>query len=374
MAHVPFDQRPPKPGNGWSGDLIALDQAYVVPPGKGDFVQKAGVLHADGAYAPRAALWRKHRPLTLRPDLPSGPLERLEGRWLWGGVLWEHFGHFLVESTSRLWPLPALAGDLDGILFIPKRPSNAKVFRFQQDFARLLGSDLAMRVTSAPLRVERLHVPGQGFGLGDLAAGTRFFRRTMWRHFGRGIAPDGPDKLYISRSRIADRRGALIAEESLETLLAEHGYEIFHPQAHDLPTQVARYKAASTILACEGSALHLLGMTARPDQRIGVIVRRRSSATDSIRTHLNSFSGRAPSVFDALRRNWKPVGQARKHMWHGELDLPLLQAMLRQDGFIGARGRSWPARSVEEIAEMLGQDFVVARHYGPPDAARHAAE
>jgi hypothetical protein len=79
-------------------------------------------------------------------------------------------------------------------------------------------------------------------------------------------------------------------------------------------------------------------------------------------------------MFDALRRNWKPVGQARKHMWHGELDLPLLQAMLRQEGFIGAGGRSWPARSVAEIAEILGQDFVVARHYGPSEAQRHAAE
>ena len=227
---------------------------------------------------------------------------------------------------------------------------------------------------SGPTRVERLHVPGQGFGLGGIVAGTAAFRAAMKGHFAASVAPDGPDRLYVSRSRLGADKGALIDEDRLEMLLAQQGYDIFHPQAHDLTTQVARYKAATTILASEGSALHLVGMTARADQVIGIIARRRSPATEMIRTHLHSFSGRAPVVFDALRRNWKPAGQPRKHMWQGELDFPLLQAMLRQEGFLTPGGASWPQRSLEQVAALLGRDFVVAKRYRRDDPLRHAAE
>ena len=73
---------------------------------------------------------------------------------------------------------------------------------------------------------------------------------------------EGGKELYVSRSKIGKSRGSIIDEDKLETRLQAHGYDILHPQHHDLATQVARYKAADTILACEGSALHVVGMVA----------------------------------------------------------------------------------------------------------------
>ncbi|MDQ2091409.1 glycosyltransferase family 61 protein [Marimonas arenosa] len=367
MKSRPFDLSPPKPHRGWSSDLLELENAYAVPPQESDFIQPAGVLHADGRYCPRGALWRKHRPMTLRPERPLGDVPRLGGTWLWGGMLWGHFGHFLVESTNRLWPLPQLEDRLDGLLYIPKRPRREdKVFTFQSDFLHLLGCDLPVRVITDPTRVERLFVPGQGFGLGEIAAGTPAFRDTIHSRFGRDIAPDGPARLYISRSRLGPGKGGLIYEDDIEARLADHGYEIFHPQAHDLPTQVARYKAADTILASEGSALHLVGMTARADQRIGTLLRRRSHATAMIEKHITSFSGRAPVIVDALIRNWRPKNTPRKHMWQGEHDLPQLQKILETEGFIDAGGTAWQARSEAQTAQELGPRFELAKSY-----ARH---
>lgn len=362
MTKRRFELFAPNSQKGWSTDLLELENPLVVPPREGGFVQSAGILHDDGRYCPRGALWRKNKPLTVRPERPPGQVPDLKGTWLWGGVLWIHFGHFVVESTSRLWALPGLSDRIDGVLFIPKRPRRKDTARgFQRDFIRLFGTDMPLHVAADPMRVERLFVPGQGFGLGEIAAGTDPFRRAMEDHFAKDIAASGPDRLYVSRSRIGGNRGTLIDEDLLETRLQDHGYEVFHPQAHDLATQIAHYKAADTILASEGSALHLAGMVARPDQKIGVIVRRRSNATAYIKRHLQSFSGRAPVTLDALVRNWKPVQARHKRSWHGEHDMGVLQKILEAEGFIANGGETWSSRSEAETAARLGERYVVAR-------------
>ena len=358
---------PPNPRRGWSSDLLDLRNPVVVPPAEGGFVQQAGILHPDGAYCPRGALWRKSKPITTRPEMPKGPMPVLNGTWLWGGVLWVHFGHFVVESTGRLWALPQLRDKIDGILFMPKRPRRAgTVLGFQRDFVGLFGTDLPIRTTEGPTRVERLFVPGQGFGLGDIAAGTDPFRQAMAHDFAREVAPDGPKKLYVSRSRITGNKGILIDEDLIEARLAAEGYEIFHPQAHDLATQIARYRAADTILASEGSALHVVGMVAGAHQKIGILVRRRSNATAYIARQLESFSGRAPVIIDALVRTWKPAHARHKRSWHGEHHLPALQALLATEGFIASGGTPWQARSIEDIAANLGERYVVAAEHQPP--------
>lgn len=374
MPKRPFELWPPQPDKGWSHDLLDLANPYVVPPQDNDFIMPAGVLHADGRHCPRGALWRKYRPLTIRPERPRGRLPVLPGSWLWGGLLWAHFGHFIAESSARLWPLPALHDRLDGILFIPKRPRRGEtVLAFQRDFISLFGFDLPIRVATEPMRVERLFVPGQGFGLGAISAGTGPFRRTVAAHFGRAVAPSGGTRLYISRSSIGKARGSIVGEQRLEDALRANGYEIFHPQRHDLATQVARYKAAETILACEGSALHVVAMVARADQRIGVILRRRSQATELIARHVESFSGRAPLIFDALLRNWKREGERRKHGWQGEHDMARLQSMLAASGFIAPGGARWASPDAAEIAAELGPEFVIAKTFleqapAPPPA------
>lgn len=259
MTH-PADTQP-LPEGGWSEDIKVLKNAIVVPPVENGFVQPAGLLDRDGTYCEHGALWRKFRPLTTEPEKPTAVSKELTGRWLWGGVLWAHFGHFLVESTSRLWALDKLDQPVDGILFIPKRPRAGEQTRsFQLDFISMMAPDLPVRVTGDPMKVEELVVPGQGFGLGLITAGTESFRTAVHNRFGRDIAPDGPEKIYLSRSALGLGKGGMLGEEHLEELLKSEGYEIFHPQQHSLETQIARYKAAKKIVAADGSAVHLFAM------------------------------------------------------------------------------------------------------------------
>ena len=353
-------ERPPVPEGGWTTEIKTFDNALVMPPQTGGLVQPAGVLQSDGRPCPQAALWRNGRALTTPPEMPQGDVAERAGTWLWGGVLWMHFGHFLVESSSRLWALDHLDEEIDGILFIPKRARNGgEVAGYQRDFVELLGCDKPVVSLDAPARVERLIVPGQGFGLGSLIPGTQPFRDAIAQRFAKDIAPEGPEKLYISRSKLPAGRGNLIGEEALETALAEQGYTIFHPEKHGLREQIAIYKAARQIIAAEGSALHLLAMVARPEQQVAIVVRRPSSATRGLEQHLQSFAGITPAALCHLTRSWKPLGKAKSRLWMGELDMPALQEDLAQSGFIESGGKPWAKLDQKNVLARLGDKFEV---------------
>lgn len=350
----------PNPSGGWSVQIARLRQPIVVPPTRRTHVQPSGVLTAEGNIVPHATTWRNGRLLTPAPDKPA-QAEQLPGRWLWGGVLWRYFPHFVTESVTRLWALEHLVQkDFDGILFTPKNPAvDDPLPGFQRDFLRLMGCDLPIREARTPCIPDELIVPGQGFGLGQISRGTDRFIAAMALRFGQGIAPDGPKRLYISRSKLGPNRGALLGEEHLEERLAAEGYEIFHPQAHPLEIQVARYKAAREIVAAEGSALHLYAFVGRPDQRVAMILRRRSGATQHISTHIESFTGRAPLWIETLRRTWLPAGQVRRRLAIGEPDFPAMQAALVAAGFV-APGPAWSQPGEAEVQAALGPDFTLA--------------
>lgn len=350
----------PDPHTGWSSGIESLENAVIIPPAeaKQSFVQAAGVLRADGSYCATGALWRNGRALTTAPAMPDGGIVKRKGTWLWGGVLWMHFGHFLVESTSRLWALDALDRQIDGILFIPKRPRNGdEVLDYQKQFVSFMGRDIPVVCIDTPTEVENLVVPGQGFGLGEMIEGTDAFRKAVAFNFAKDIKPDGGQRLYISRSGLPAGRGNLIGEAELEAHLIAQGYTVYHPEKHDLAHQIATYKAAKQIIAAEGSALHLLAMVGRHDQQVAIIVRRPSGATRNLEEHLKSFASIRPLTITQLKRSWKPLGAAKPRSWMGELDMPAVQKDLSGAGFIDSTPSLWQALDPSEVQARLGDKF-----------------
>ncbi len=347
------DLRAPNPFRGWATRTHRVRKAIVVPPESRLFIQKAGVLRRDGSYVAAGALWRKDQEITTQPDMPDTPPERLPGRWLWGGVLWRHFGHFIVESTGRLWGQSAAEGDFDGVLFIPKSPKYGDTLTgFHRDFFGLAGAQA--RLLTKPMQVDNLIVPGQGLGIGRIMQGTKACRDFYRNDFAPDVAPDGPERLYISRSAIGPTKGALICEAQFESRLQEHGYHIFHPQQHDLRTQIAHYRAARQVIASEGSAIHMFGLVARPSQELAVIVRRRSNATKYIADHVRAFGEFEPLILNEVRRSWRPEGFEKPRFARGEPDYPAIQSRLTEAGFIEPAA-PWPALTEADVLADLSQ-------------------
>lgn len=340
---------------------------------------RCGVLDAGGHAVPEAEHWNFVQ-ITLPPS-PPDTFDHKAGRWLWGGLLKSHFGHFLIESTGRLWALDHLPGDIEGIVFLSEHgfdSDEARLWKsYHADFLRLLGIDVPILLLLRPTRFEELLVPTQGLGMGPLASGSAAMRAFVAKRLLPPVGSEPPvagSRLYVSRSRIGFDSGGILFEAELEGLLAAEGYRIFHPQDHSMEVQLATYRAASQIVAVDGSALHLLAMVARPSQTIAMILRRSGRGMGSLLEHLSGFAARPPLQLDAVVRDWVRSDRPRPSNYSlGELDFALLSARLHEAGLIAARGtwKNLPSPQVEarvhDIENTLG---IAGLTFAPMNRAR----
>lgn len=364
---LPLDFDPDRPIGWvpeWHPDVIVRPWGQTEP---GGYQRAAGVFDPDGQHIPASHCWRyAGGPFTHIPDHDNAPpVEDLPGRWMFGGMLYAHFGHFLVESTSRLWALDT-ASPIDGVLFFPKQRlgHEMKAFRQFADFFALIGlGEVRLRAPQHPVRVAAMTFPEPGFGIGEMSAGRPEYRAFMRARLTRSVPPEGAPDIYISRSGLNTKRGTVLLESRVDDLMSAAGYRVFHPQAHSIAEQVAQYRVARRIVALDGSALHLAAMVMSPEAKVAIINRGPSMNIADYVRQFRAFSGIDPVQVEAIKGCWFPDGQRFvKREAQGHLDFPTLGAALAEAGFIrSATGWSDPPEA--EMAARLAQ---LSESYGRP--------
>ena len=267
-----------------------LHEATVMPMTEGRD-QACGVLRADGSFCKFSATRLSAGRLTGTPDAPQSTTP-LPGRHLFAGLGRHHFGHFLVETITRLWALDGAATGCDGIVVIPKHgiDFDAVMRRRLGQFFDLVSNGLPVHIAETPLKVETLHVPTQGFGHMSWLTATPEFRQHIRDRLTSQITPEGPEKLYVSRSGLKDPAQAMHKEDMVESMMVKAGYTIFHPQDHSLADQCSRYMAAKQIVGPDGSAFHLAPFVLQKGTRVGLIQRRhRQDVFDALVAQIRAF-------------------------------------------------------------------------------------
>jgi len=261
----------------------------VVAPLQAGRALSCGVFRADGSFCDHSRTLYSSNRFTDKPPFPLQTL-KLQGQHLFIGIGRHHFGHFLLECTSRFWPL--LHRRYDGLVLIPMHGIDFKsVFqRRLRAFVDLLSYEIPVHLVDAAVEVERLDVPTQGMGHRDWVVGTPEFRRFIRGRLGARVIPKGEERIYISRSQLKRASQMVDQEDRIERLMRKAGYTIFHPQRHSLPVQCAQYAAARQIVGADGSAFHLAPFVMRPGTRVGLIQRRwRQGAFDALAAQIDAF-------------------------------------------------------------------------------------
>ncbi len=367
-ASIQTAEGPPDPNSGWSREIVELTNAKVVAPNTAHFRQQCGVFDATGRLCQHATTWRFGNRMTVHPkDIPETGTP-IPGRWLWGGVLFNHFGHFLVESTSRLWAFDHFDKPISGIVFVNKRPRAPQVVEgYRRDFIDLLVPHIPIHVVKPAATFENLVVAGQGLGLGEISAGTPELKASFRARLSKAVATDAPDmlpkNLYVSRSKLPVETSGILGEPRLEAHLMGAGYTIFHPQEHSVKSQIAHYKSAQNIIIADGSAGHLVALVCRPDQNIAYMVRRSDWSEGPI-NQIESFRAKPITTLTHLRQEWLPKApDQHKYIRFGELDMPALSQSLTQAGFLNAP-TPWPALSKGDVEDVLAErEFL--EHFAP---------
>lgn len=351
-------------------DIVIVQDALLVPfddrsPGRRAAL--GGVLAADGGFVEASLVRYSADRIVNRAPHPASGAEASDrpGTWLFGGKHDNRFGHVLVESMARLWALDAGIGPVDGILFLPKKilPEGRarKQARQTAPLFDLIADLPPWEVATRPLRVARLIVPPQGCGAEGMAPGCPEFRAFMRARF----APQTPPRnrgarLYISRTGMLATPGHILFEAAIEDIMRAEGYEVYHPQDHDLRDQIARYRGAETILGVEGSAFHMVALANPPAARIGVIRRRQGGQSAGFADQVSKMTGRPCADLDAVEDSFTIPGAHA--LSNGILNFASLLAGLRAAGFV-TRDHALPPQTPAAIEAEKAR--LILRMTGP---------
>jgi len=236
------------------GPMTVLRQALIMPL-QGTLDRFSGGVFQGEECVPASLLWRDRKPrMDGQPAPPEavrqalgegeGRADRLEGDCLFGGYLFRHYGHFLIETLSRLYAIRQCA-DVP-IVF---SSTHRDIMPWQRDVFKLLGLRNPILKLTRPAIADRLMLAAPGFALPDNVTPEQI------EALGTLPAPPLTDKkIWLSRSSYVG--GGLLNERELEAHARALGWEIVHPQFLPIREQAALIASASRVAGLDGSAFH----------------------------------------------------------------------------------------------------------------------
>lgn len=191
-------------------------------------------------------------------------IEKLKGHWLYGGHWMGHFGHFLTETVTSLWP--DTHTDITGLIFhrfVFGGHAGGHVEPWQAELVERAGLSLPIRVVRRqPVRVERLSVPTRtvvpnGFAFPEAAE--------VWRRIAATVEPGEHRRVYLSRTRFNAQlrangdhvRTSAARDHTVDRVFLEHGFTLAHPEELSIADQIALTAGAHLVAGASGSGLHL---------------------------------------------------------------------------------------------------------------------
>lgn len=212
-----------------------------------------GAFLEDGTFAPDFTLrrnWGSSGQLP-RPSPAEWDSAAEQGQAIYGGILFGHFGHFLLESLSRVWALAKVRRNLPIVWHLQGQTA---LLPWQQEILALLKIPTERFVlVDRPLRFEAMLVPTPGYQIQNVAHPHHVQALTIRQ-------PQVPrhHKLWLSRAKLHAWQAQIGGELEVEALLHAQGWQIVHPESLSVAEQLKVLNSASVVAGFEGSAFHTL--------------------------------------------------------------------------------------------------------------------
>lgn len=352
LAMVTLEDAIVLPGT-WDGcreDLIAWrrtdDPRSSARPGF-----PGGVVDSEGNPVPTGNLHRsngQHAGGLLQKHPSLRRCEHDPGCVVYLGWAFAHFGHFLLESMSRLWALDSLSQSWPVIFYRPLNGLPAAHLRALE----LAGvQQQRIRSLDGPCSFRQVVVPSAAYELGHQVH-RRFGQTCRRRSTQVSRVSSRAGTLYLSRGRLGAGHRHVVGERALELLLGRGGVTVVHPERISLDEQLTLLAQHDDVIAPVGSAAHLVLFTGA-DTRWHVL----SQAEVSVDYALAPGAVNSLCVFyHALDTGGLPSYGTSCHL---RLDIARTQHMLAQVGLL---------RSPQQINARVQHDIDVAYrelwHYG----------
>jgi capsular polysaccharide biosynthesis protein len=190
----------------------------------------------------------------------------LETPVLFLSILSDHWGHFLTESTSRLWARLTYP-DLNNIggffSYMWNDDLDSKYARFLSCFNLFMGDNIFS--ANIPVKLKKCFIPIASFSNRGEAYCTH---RSVFEHVSRQVlrkthieTPSQP--VYLSRTKFQGAR-TIRYEPDVEEMMSKSGAIAIYPENLSLDEHVYIFNRYRHFIGCWGSAFHSLAFSLDP--------------------------------------------------------------------------------------------------------------
>lgn len=249
----------------WEPSADVVDNGTIVPAESfydeaGILKYRGGVLDSEGRFVRSSALYKSRTPgyaegpfsMTECPVVELKECAYIDEEVVYYGLFFHHWGHFLFESTNRLWYYLSEKClhrriRLFGIYLNEKPDGNFKSFH------EMLGiSQDTLVFLDRPTRFRRVIVPNPS---SMLASYSKEFLIPFDAI--RNSVPTGSSrKIYLTRTQF--KKGDTIGEKDIEENFRKNGFDVIAPENETLQTLVSLLKGAEVVAGLSGSNTHNL--------------------------------------------------------------------------------------------------------------------
>lgn len=201
-----------------------------------------------GVYDSNMQLIKESNPCynTIKPEKTFSYIDK---DVIYGGILFNHFGHFILESLGTIWYIKKCHfKDVVWTYSNSIQPWQYEIFDFLGIKNNFLFNNIPTKYKSVDVVFPSTILP-LGYYSQEFINSVNFFQP---------ISKKRGRKIYISRSQLPVSAGGIENEFDLEQLLIHYGFEIFHPEKHSLYMQLETMASAEVVFGLESSAFHSL--------------------------------------------------------------------------------------------------------------------
>lgn len=283
----------------FAGDGNVIEECPNITVSSGYFDPKYNALYdQQGCIIDCSALRGRGRhntpeQITLNQNVLTAPVG------VYGGVLFGvHYGHFLIDTMSRLWPYMnqeflSQWGDRP-LIFRMAKNSKRDIAPVAESILRTLGVWDRVQIPPNELLIERCIIPHLSIRY-DRDVHREY--ATFMRQVGDALLETTSKsddwkkkKIYLSRAKLRPHARMFANEGKLESELKRHGYIVVHPQKMSLIEQVRMFKDSAEIVGPIGSAFHTTVLAGNTEQKLKYLVHnppRGSTAYNNIDAVMN---------------------------------------------------------------------------------------
>ena len=221
-----------------NGTVYPADD-YQIPRG-----QPMGVLDQDARPVRISGLERYRNILLGEPAANGEPVAFIDEEVIFAGYISHHYGHFLLETLSRLWAYKESELRIVWAAGRNLTEWSHKLLRF------LSVTHKRHLVLRQPTRFAKIWVPAPGYIIPD------HFHYRQKDALATVQGRLGEDKIYLTRQSFTGGFYHIDGEAELTARLRDKGWKIVTPEGLPIAEQVGFFANARVIAGVEGSALH----------------------------------------------------------------------------------------------------------------------